>query len=192
MQRQGRDRSAFWQGEGTKDLLTAVVLLLVAVAGFAFINPNGASVYPGDGGLTWRTLPFGYAGILALLACVYMAQSIRKIRSELSECAPRTASPEQMSEDRVVLVRRVVSIALLVGFATLLKVFGFALMAPIFLFCLFRLYQRGPWTGDLGLSVGGGLALWLLCVPVLKMNLKGDFFDPLTPALLGLTKMAGL
>lgn len=192
MERHARTRADLWRCDGMKDLQTAIVLLAVAVAGFVFINPNGSSVYPGDGGLTWRTLPFGYAGFLGLLACVYIAQSIRKIRIEMGQDRPTPPTPEQAAEDRVVFIRRAISIALLLAFASLLKVFGFALMVPIFLFCLFRLYQRGPWTGDLGLSVGGGLALWVLFVPVLKMNLKGDIFDPLTPFLLTITKMAGL
>ncbi|SIN76492.1 tripartite tricarboxylate transporter TctB family protein [Vannielia litorea] len=178
-------QAAWWRTDGGKDLVTAVALLCAAIGGFVFINPNGSSIYPGAGGLTWRTLPFIYAALLSALSVIYVIQSVAKLRRDL---ATGQVAPVD-SETRIVLFRRVGTLGLLLGFVSLLKVVGFAMVAPAFLFLLFRLYKRGPILGDAGISLCGALALWTLFVPILKLNLKGDVFDPLTPALLGLIKI---
>ena len=171
--------------EGYRDLLTAVCLFTFAIGGFVFINPNGAAVYPGDGGLTWRTLPFAYSAGLALLAAIYALQSLRRIRAERAVAlAPHDAAA--MDAARTVFIRRTATLVLLLVFASLLQVIGLAILAPVFLFLLFRLYKRGSLRGDIALSVIGGACLWFLFVPVLKLNLAGGALDPVTPALLGL------
>lgn len=192
MQGTGPDAAKMWEmSEAKKDLLTGIALLLLAIGGFVFINPNGASVYAGDGGLTWRSMPFAYASALVLTSSIYIFQSLRKMR------APGGAKAEPKDElqrrtARTVLVRRVVTLVLLLVFAALLQVIGFAILAPLFLFALFRLYERGRWQGDATLALVGGFCLWLLFVPVLKLNLAGAVFDPLTPLLMRLVAAVGL
>ena len=177
--------------DGIKDLITAVGILLFALAGFFFINPEGNPVWPGPGGMSWRTLPFFYAGLLTLLSLAYIGQSILKIRKErrsTSAAATQDPSPEA----QVVLFRRITTVVLLLGYVSLIKLFGFALMTPVFLFCLFRLYERGPWRGDLLISLLGSILLWTLFVRILHLNLKGNLFDPVTPFLLNALKTVGL
>lgn len=177
--------------DAQKDLITALAILGFAIGGFLFVNPNGVSVYPGDGGLTWRTLPFIYATLLCILSLIYVAQSLQKMRNERTQNVAQD-DDQQPEFERVVRVRRIGSLLLLLCFAATLKVFGFAVVAPILLFLLFRLYQRGHWKTDLMLSFGGGLALWVLFVPVLKMNLKGGSLDALTPILLSTLNAVGM
>ncbi|MDC0738300.1 tripartite tricarboxylate transporter TctB family protein [Cognatishimia sp. SS12] len=181
----------FALSDAQKDLLTALCILVFALGGFFFINSEGASVYPGDGGLTWRTLPFIYSGLLTGLSLIYLTQSFHKMRAE-DAGAPKARDAAEERTERIVWVRRIGSLLLLLAFAMTLKVFGFATVVPIFLFLLFRLYQRGRWQTDLMLSIGGGFLLWVLFVPVLKMNLKGGALDVLTPILLKALKAVGL
>lgn len=177
--------------EGVKELLTAIGLLAFAIVGFVFINPNGSGIYPGAGGMTWRTLPFFYSGALTCLALLYIVQSLLQIRRERG-VEPAVLDPAAAAEARVVAFRRIVTLGLLLGYAMLLRVFGFAIMTPLFLFGLFQLYGRGKPAGDAGISLIGGLALWVLFVAILKLNLKGTFFDPVTPFLLKITSLVGL
>lgn len=181
-----------WGGsEGEKDLFTAVALLAFALGGFAFINLDGAVAYPGPGGITWKTMPFIYSGGLAFLSLIYIGQSIRKISRE--KATPRVpVSAEREAEERLIFTRRWITLALLLTYAALMKVIGFAILTPPFLFALFRLYGRGNALGDAALSLVGGFALWMLFVPVLQLNLKGGWFDPVTPFLLNALSMVGL
>ncbi len=186
---QKRRTSTSWlRSEGRKDLLTALGLLLFAVGGFVFINPNGSGVFAGPGGMTWRTMPFVYAGLLVVFSLIYVVQSVARIRAEVAADAGDGPS----ANDKVVLVRRGATLGFLLAYVLLLRVFGFAVMTPLFLFALFRLYGRGHWRGDLGIALVGGLLLWGLFVRVLRLNLDGDVFDPVTPLLFGALRAVGL
>ncbi|MEV8468902.1 tripartite tricarboxylate transporter TctB family protein [Fluviibacterium sp. DFM31] len=177
--------------EGWKDLVTAVGLLVFALAGFLYINPNGSGVWPGPGGMTWRTMPFIYSSLLSVLSIIYVVQSILKIRAE-RKLTRTPVPPEQQAENRLILFRRVATFAFLMAYVSLLRVFGFAIVTPIFLFALFRLYARGDWKGDAVISLVGAFALWLLFVRILHLNLKGYTWDPVTPFLLDALSMVGL
>ncbi|MEM8854463.1 MAG: tripartite tricarboxylate transporter TctB family protein [Pseudomonadota bacterium] len=179
------------QSEGAKDLVTAIGLFLFALGGFVFINLDGAAAYAGPGGVTWRTMPFIYSGALAFLSVLYMGQSILRIRRELA-LPPQSVNAEEAAERALVLFRRVATLVLLVIYASLLKLIGFAILTPIFLFSLFRLYKNGTVLNDAGLSLVGGFALWVLFVRVLQLNLKGTWFDPVTPFLFSAFKAVGL
>lgn len=177
--------------DALKELITAVCLLAFAIGGFLFINPEGATVYPGDGGVSWQTLPFIYSSLLAALALIYLVQSVFKLRKQMRAGVSQISNTHSATE-RDVFIRRIGSLVMLLAFAFSLKVFGLALATPVFLFLLFRLYQRGDWQTDMMLSVVGGFLLWVLFVPVLKMNLKGGDLDVLTPFLLKTLNAVGL
>lgn len=181
-----------WASEGMQEVITACAIMLFALGGFVFINPDGANVYPGEGGITWQTMPFVYAGLLLLLGVIYAAQSYKKIRQEMATPILVEVDAQEVDDQKKIWFRRVGSLILLLIFVSLLKILGFAVMAPLFLFSLFRLYQRGNWKGDLIISVIGGICLWFLFVPILHMNLKGDDLDPVTPFLLNTLKTLGL
>lgn len=190
--RSAEARPSRWvESEGRKDLATALGLLGFAIGAFVFINSDGASVYLGPGGISWRTMPFIYAGGLVALSLIYIAQSIAKIVAERAE-TPDRPDPARAAEDRLIVRRRWITLALLLTYAATLKLLGFVIVTPVFLFLLFRLYARGRWRGDLALSLVGGLALWGLFVRILKLNLKGTWFDPVTPFLLDALKLLGL
>lgn len=178
--------------DGGKDLVTAICILLFAIGGFVFINSDGANVYPGEGGITWQTMPFVYAGLLLLLGVIYAVQSYKKIQQEMATPLSIQVNAQDVDDQKKIWFRRIGSLILLLIFVSLLKVLGFAIMAPLFLFSLFRLYQRGDWKGDLIISFIGGICLWFLFVPILHMNLKGEDLDPVTPFLLNSLKAVGL
>ncbi len=183
---------SFLQWDGVKDLATAICIMLFAVGGFLFINPEDANVYPGEGGITWQTLPLGYSGLLLFLASIYAIQSLIKIRRQIASPPPREADPQALVDRRTIAVRRLTSLALLLVFASLLKILGLAILAPLFLFAMFRLYKRGSWQSDAAIAAIGGMCLWILFVPILQLNLKGDELDPVTPFLLSIFKAVGL
>ena len=185
-------RTPRWlESEGKKDLVTALGLLAFAIGAFVFINADGAVVYPGPGGISWRTMPFAYAGGLCILSLIYIAQSWAKIVAERAETA-EAPNPALAEEARLIARRRWVTLGLLLTYAGTLRLVGFAIVTPVFLFLLFRLYARGSWRGDLAVSFIGGLALWVLFVRILRLNLKGTWFDPVTPFLLDALKSVGL
>jgi len=190
----GYDWANWRRSDGMRDLITAVCILVFAVGGFLFINPEGSGVYPGDDGMTWQTMPFIYSGLLLALACVYIIQSLRQIRREaVSPDAYRTeVDPDTAKEEKIIFKRRMITLVMLLVYVSLLRTFGFAVMTPIFLFALFRLFQRGQWKGDALISLVGSFFLWILFVRILHLNLQGGDLDPVTPFLLNSLKLIGL
>lgn len=184
-------RARWMAGEGVKELTTAVCILLFAVSGFLFINPENVAIYAEEGGISWQTMPFVYSGLLLALSLIYILQSLLKVRADMASPPAAITDPKELAEKKTVLFRRLASLGLLLGYVMLLRVFGFAIMTPLFLFALFRLYERGPWKGDAVISLVGGMLLWVLFIPVLHLNLKGDTFDPVTPFLTNALKAVG-
>lgn len=185
------DEMHWFATEGGKDLLTAIGILIFALCGFIFLNPEGRSAFAGSDGMTWRTMPLIYTSLLAGLGAIYFWQSVRKIKLERGlELAHVTA--QERAEDRLILFRRVAAIGILLIYVTLMNEFGFAITTPVFMFLLFRLFKRCPWPGDALISLVGSSVLWVLFVRILHLNLKGDTWDPVTPFLLGILKALGI
>lgn len=185
-----------WQYEGSRELLTALAILLFAAAGILFINPEGSEIYAGAGGLTWQTLPFGYASLLGILGLIYLVQAISQLRAEIAaaptEVATTPVTDALQAEARTVLLRRIGTVVALVVYAMTIPHFGFLMMTPVFLLAMFRLYSRGSLAGDIGFALIGGPLLWLLFVPILKLDLAGETFDPLTTPLLHILRAVGI
>ena len=173
------------------EVITALGLAVFAVCGVLFINSDGLDVYPGPGGITWQTLPVGYSWALLALALLYLVQSLIKLRTEIASYSRPARSVQKRSEARTIFLRRTGTIVFLIVYIALLGQVGFAIATPLFLLALLRLYQRGSLGGDIAISVSGGLILWLLFVPLLKLNLRGEAFDPVTPALQRLLSLIG-
>ncbi|MEM1048149.1 MAG: tripartite tricarboxylate transporter TctB family protein [Pseudomonadota bacterium] len=179
--------------ERIKDLALAAVLALVGIGGFLFINPTGADYSAGPGGLTWRTLPFIYSGLLLFLVGLFAASTlydlflIRRGETARSLLGERPRVTGTFVSDS----RRVATLVCLVAYAAALKPFGFAIATPVLLFAMLRVLGRRRYGQNLALAVIGGLLLWILFVGVLKLPMRGDFWDPLTPALNSLYAMTG-
>ncbi|MEZ5842396.1 MAG: tripartite tricarboxylate transporter TctB family protein [Hyphomicrobiaceae bacterium] len=178
-----------------KDLVTALVLAGVAIGGFLFINPKGAAVTEGPGGLSWRSLPFIYSGLLLALTVVYASISMIGLRRALRnrmDAAVATLEHPPLTDQRRTDLRRLATVACLVLYATTLPMFGFALTTPVLLLALFFVFGRTNLFANLTLSLLGGFLLWLLFVGILKLPLRGEVFDPLTPFMSNTLRAMGL
>jgi Tripartite tricarboxylate transporter TctB family len=179
--------------ERYKDLLLAAVLLFVGVGGFIFINPTGAKITDGPGGLSWRTLPFIYSGSLLCLVLLFIAATVYDLWLIHRKQAPRSilGSPPVVRHDPLADLRRVVTVGCLFGYAASIKLFGFAISTPVLLFVMLAVLGRRNWPANLSVSLIGAIVLWVLFVGVLKLPLTGEYWDPLTPLLEEFYAMSG-
>lgn len=180
--------------ERAKDLMTAAVLLAVGIGGFLFINPKGAAISEGPGGLSWRSLPFIYSGLLIGLTLIYGGLSalalVRALKNDGGSSAERSTA--ELARDQVNDLRRLATVACLVVFAATLPLFGFAVTTPLLLLALFYVFGRTDHAQNLLVAFIGGLGLWVLFVGILKMPPRGSLWDPLTPLLSNVLRSVGL
>ena len=64
------------QSEKLKEVCLGVFVLGISIVGFLFVNPTNAPVTEGPGGLSWRTVPYIYSGLLMGLALLFLAITI--------------------------------------------------------------------------------------------------------------------
>jgi hypothetical protein len=183
----------FERQERIKDLILAAVLCLVAIGGFVFVNPTEAAINDGPGGLSFRTLPFIYSGALLFLVALFAASTIYDLWLMRAGKAPRSLFGERMPVEHnpTADIRRVITLACLIGFAAGLKAFGFAIATPVLLFLMLGVLGRSNWLENLLLALVGGAVLWILFVGILKLPLEGSFWDPVTPLLNKLYSLTG-
>lgn len=99
--------------EKLKDLSLAATLLAIGIGGFLFINPQGAEVTEGPGGMTWRSMPFIYSGLILLLAAIWLIRGVVEyLRGDAAEepsakAAKAPASPATTAR-RVITVISVI------------------------------------------------------------------------------------
>lgn len=180
--------------ERYKDLALIVVLAIIGICGFFLINLEESEVYPGPGGLSWRSLPFIYSGILLALVAIFAASTLLDIallkkghaaKSFLGAITPQSAN-------RVTTLRRIAVFVGIIAYAWGLGAFGFALSTPVLLFVMFFVLGRMNFMENLVLAILGSLLMWCLFVGFLKLPISGDLWDPVTPVLNSLWKMTGL
>ena len=160
------------------DLLLAGAFAGFGLCGFLLVNPSGAALFEGPGGISWRTLPFVYSGLLLALTAIFAVQRLVALSR-----APLRAERYWHGLDRRVLARRLATLLVLILYVLGFGAFGFTLATPLFLFVMFRIYGlRDPLRNALRALLGGAL-LWLLFVQALKLPLYGTLWDPITPAL---------
>lgn len=179
--------------ERIKDLATAAVLIVVGIGGFLFINPTGAAVSNGPGGLSWRSLPFIYSGLLLALTAVYLLTSIRGLAAAIGapEEAGPASDPGEQAHARLTNLRRLGVVVCVVAYIMVLPPFGFVLTTPVLLFVMFYLFGRTNLVGNLLTALIGGFALALLFIGFLKLPLHGALWDPATRWLNGLMRSIG-
>lgn len=179
--------------ERLKDLLTAAILIVVGIGGFVFINPTGASITDGPGGLSWRSLPFIYSGLLLALTGLYLVSTLRGLAAAMGT---RDAGPapdlDEAAHARITNLRRIGVIICTVAYMVALPLFGFVMTTPVLLFVMFYLFGRTALTGNLLTAIIGGLALSLLFIGFLKLPLHGSLWDPATHWLNGLMRSIGV
>lgn len=179
--------------EAAKDLALVVVLACVGVGGFLFINPAGVEVFDGPGGMSWRSLPFIYSGLLLFLVALLAAstfhdmQRLRRGREPLALLGAR----EPSGSDPQTTTRRVLTVACIFLYAASVEAFGFAISTPLLLFAMLTVLGRRNYKQSLLLALIGGLLLWILFVGVLKLPMTGLTWDPVTPVLDDLYRMTG-
>ena len=180
--------------ERLKDLVLAVVLVAIGIGGFLFINPQGADVTTGPGGLSWRSLPFIYSGLLIALSLIYGASTAIGLRRAIADAngTQHGSQIETRPGERKANGRRVATLIALVGYALALPLFGFAIATPLLLLAMFVVLGREGLASNIGLALFGGFLLWLLFVRVLKLPLRGDLWDPITPILSKIVGAIGL
>lgn len=186
------------QTEKAKDLTLGLVVLAIAIGGFVFINPTGAAVTKGVGGLTWRTLPFIYSGLLLVFTLLFLgftlfkgAQPVSEEGEAENELAAQAAEIDGPAPEEgpklfgfdLADVRRVAVIALLIAYSQAIGAFGFALSTPVFLFAVLYVFGKMKPVENLLVSLIGGAVLWMLFSYLLHMPLTGSVWDPVTPGL---------
>ena len=179
--------------ETVKDLVLAVALACVGVGGFLFVNPTDAQVFDGPGGMSWRSLPFIYSGLLLFLVAVLAAstlhdtQRLRRGREPLALLGERPPS----TSDRRTWMRRALTVAAIFLYAAGIEAFGFAISTPLLLFAMLTVLGQRNFRRSVLLALVGGLLLWILFVGVLKLPMTGLVWDPVTPVLDDLYRMTG-
>lgn len=191
--------------EKLQEIAIGVFILGFSVVGFLFINPTNAPVTEGPGGLTWRTIPFIYSGLLMALAILFLGITLIKGPIPVDEITPAEAAVEAEEEAQeaaaphpmlfgfpLSTVRRVAVIVALVVYTQAMNAFGFALSTPIFLFLVLYIFGRMKFKENLLVALIGGAVMWVLFAYLLKMPLEGNVWDPITPALSDLLRATGL
>ena len=190
------------QTEKSKDLALGVFILAIAIGGFLFVNPADAPVTKGVGGISWRTLPFAYSGLLLICACLFLGLTAlqgngaesSKTEINTGDTAPDTdvEPPEStVFGFKLSALRRLLVVAILVVYSQALSAFGFAISTPVFLFAVLFIFGKINVRENFLVSTIGGLVLWLLFSYFLRMPLSGALWDPVTPALNHLLRAMG-
>lgn len=188
--------------EKTQDLGLGLLVLVIAIGGFLFVNPTDAPVSHGPGGMSWQSLPFIYSGLLLILAIVFIASTLVGMRNgggKDDQEAGKTPDGliDNTRENTLIIaekpdilstVRRVSVVLCLILYTLLLDAFGFAMTTPFFLFAMLYTFGRRNLVENTLISGVGGSVLWVLFDFLLKMPLRGKVWDPLTPALTGLLR----
>lgn len=193
------------QSEQLKEVAIGVFILAISVVGFVFVNPTDAAVTEGPGGMSWRTIPYIYSGLLMALAVLFLAITIFKGPIPVDSVTPAEAAVDADEQAReaaaphptwlglpLSLVRRIAVIAALIVYSQVIQAFGFALSTPVFLFLVLYIFGRTKLVENLLVSVIGGLVLWTLFAHLLKMPLAGSVWDPVSPALGAAFKALGV
>lgn len=180
------------RNERFKDLALAAALAVVGIGGFVFVGPSDM-VYPGPGGLTWRSLPFIYSGLLLALVALYVGSTVLDLLAmRRGRVPPALLGPRPpVQRDSVADMRRLATFGCILAYALALAPFGFAIATPVLLFAMLRVLGRRDLMRNAVVALVGGLLLWLLFVGILKLPLEGRTFDPLTPALNALYRATG-
>lgn len=180
--------------ERYKDMVLVVVLAFVGIGGFLFINFEDNEAYASLGGLSWRSIPFIYSGLLlGLVGLMGLATvfDIMQLRKGLS--APSIfGAPEPTSSTLLSNWRRAISFVAIVVYAWGIGAFGFAISTVFLLFVMFVAFGRRNLLKNLITALIGSLVLWVLFVGILKLPMRGNIFDPVTPVLTSIYKSTGL
>lgn len=189
--------------EKSKNLALGVFILAISIGGFLFINPSDAPVSTGVGGVSWRTLPFIYSGLLFVLACLFIGSTLWWGDAPDSAAGQMPTTPAEASDAadapdarifgmRAAPLRRVAVVLLLIVYSQALGAFGFALSTPLFLFALLFVFGKTKLVENIFVALIGGFALWFLFAHLLRMPLRGAVWDPLTPVLNHALKALGI
>lgn len=193
------------QSEKLKEVLLGLFVLGISIVGFLFVNPTGAPVTEGPGGLSWRTVPFIYSGLLMALAVAFLAitiirgpipvdeQTTEEAEAEAEEDAREAAAPHPaMFGVEISTLRRIAVIVALIVYSQAMDAFGFAVATPPFLFLVLYIFGRTKLAENILTSLIGSAVLWTLFAHLLKMPLTGHVWDPVTPALSAALRAVGI
>ena len=179
--------------ERIKDLVLGFVLAAIGIGGFLFINPTGAAVTEGPGGLSWRTLPFIYSGLLLLLVAFFLASTLFDFWLLSKGEPPRSLLGErpEVKADPLSDRRRVMTLICITAYAASLGAFGFAISTFVLLFVMFRILGRTELMRNALIALVGTVLLWVLFIGLLKLPISGNVWDPVTPWLNKAYQMTG-
>ena len=149
--------------ETVKDLALTVVLACIGVGGFLFVNPTGTDVFEGPGGMSWRSLPFIYSGLLLFLVALLGASTLHdmlRLRRGREPMALLGERPPDAS-DRGTWLKRALTVACIFLYAVGIEAFGFAISTPLLLFVMLAVLGQRNYGRNLLLALVGGLLLWV-------------------------------
>lgn len=181
------------RNERYKDLGLAVALAFVGIGGFLFVNPTGAAVSQGPGGINWQTMPLLYSSLLLILVGFFAISTLIDLRklSQGEQPPSLLGARPPVTGTAISNWRRVLALGCLIGYAASLQAFGFAISTLALLFIMLRVLGRKNILQNAIVAVTGTLLLWVLFIGILKLPISGDVWDPLTPVLSKLYQMTG-
>lgn len=177
-----------------RDLALALVFVVIAIGGFVFINPSGAKSAPGPGGLTWRSLPFIYSGLIGLLATLIAGAAISDMRRLSQRQEPRDLfgrEPDQAPPEMITTVRRILTATGFIAYAAGIRILGFPIATVLLLFAMQFVFGRTDPVANAFIAAFGAIFLWILFAGFLHLPLAGELWDPISPLFSRLMSFTG-
>lgn len=161
------------KGALKRDILLCSFFIFVGVVALVSINTAGGhGNVAGTQTLRFSTLPNVYGGLLVLFSIMILAGSARNLLQNRSAQAQKTqidSDNRPVANRRTILMRTWGSAVLLIAYALLLEKVHFILLTTLFLVSLFLLFgQRSP-LKVLGLALAGGIGFYLLFIVGLSL-----------------------
>lgn len=166
------------------DLALALVFVVIAIGGFVYINPSGAKSVPGPGGMTWRSLPFIYSGLIMVLAILLASATICDIIRLSQRREPRDVfgrRPDQAPPTMITTVRRILVVTGFIAYAAGIRAFGFPVTTVILLFAMQFVFGRTDTVANALVATLGAIFLCILFEGFLLLPLTGELWDPISP-----------
>lgn len=161
-----------------KDLALGCFLLIVGIFAFISVNATEQTRISSGKAITYATMPSIWAGLLTLLALLFMANALLEILAERQQRneGEGISHPRAMEwfsgEKRIVIVRTTGTLALLLIYIMLLLHVNFAVLTTAFLFLMFYLYGQTSVIQNAFIAICGGLGFYLLFIYFLKIPLS--------------------
>lgn len=152
-----------------KDILIALMVLVISIGCFFTYNPADAPMDLGSDGMNFATYPLGVASFLTFLGLIYLVISIKKYLSSSDQFDFTNQLLQAIKDNKSLYFKRLGTVVLLILFSIILGEINFMVVTSMFLFSGFYLYDRRDYIFMIILSILGGGFSYGLFVYFLKL-----------------------